>query len=335
MSLFKKKHIPTNALTLILGALLIIVLLSIIITIVGVLSLSYEKINQPEWLLIIVSTLSLLISVLTVAIIKFGLMPLLSKPVQAPIGRQDTNESASPDILLKNAFLSNMSHELRTPLNAILGYSEMLIDEADEIDTKECLSELKKINRAGMHLLALINDVLELSLIDSGKIDINTVEFSIENFIGEMQTNIQSLMTENNNKFSVIFSTKLTHLPAVFQDKDKLYHALLNLLSNAAKFTHDDEVVLYVDCHNSKERDWLVLTVSDNGIGIAQDKLSLIIKPFTQVDNSSSRHYDGTGLGLAITQKLCQLLGGELSIHSEIGKGSDFTIKIPFYYCKK
>jgi signal transduction histidine kinase len=261
--------------------------------------------------------------------IKFGIKPLMSEARQVANETSEANESTGSDGMLKNAFLSNMSHELRTPLNAIIGYSDMLLEEADDLSTKECLSELKKINQAGTHLLELINDMLELSLIESGKIKINAVEFSIKAFIDEMQTHILSLMSENNNKFSVNFCTQSTHVKHIVQDKDKLYHVLLNLLSNASKFTRNGEIVLNIDISHSKERDWLLLTVSDNGIGIAQNKLNLIFKTFSQVDNSSTRNYDGNGLGLAIAQQLCQLLGGGLSVHSELGKGSDFTIKIP------
>jgi signal transduction histidine kinase len=205
----------------------------------------------------------------------------------------------------------------------------MLIEEADELKPNEFVPELKKINQAGTHLLALVNDVLELSLIESGKIEINPVEFSLASFLSGIQTNIQSQMAEHNNIFSIKFSTQGDQFDKVFQDKDKLSHALLNLLSNAAKFTSNGEVKLNVNYSTSKEGDWLLFTVSDNGIGIAEDKLNQIFKSFTQADNSSTRHYDGTGLGLTITQRFCQLLGGELSVHSELGKGSGFTIKIP------
>jgi PAS domain S-box-containing protein len=226
----------------------------------------------------------------------------------------------------KSAFLANMSHELRTPMNAILGYSEMLMEEAEDLEQEEFIPDLQKINKAGTHLLALINDVLDLAKIESGKIEAFAEDIDINSLIDEVSGTAHPLMEKNNNTLSI---ERGKELGSAFQDLTKLRQTLFNLLSNAAKFTHDGTITLHVNRTEQAGVDWLTLAVSDTGIGIAADKVEHVFEEFTQADDSTTRDYGGTGLGLAISRRFCQLLGGDLTAHSELGQGSTFTMRIP------
>jgi signal transduction histidine kinase/DNA-binding response OmpR family regulator len=226
----------------------------------------------------------------------------------------------------KSAFLANMSHELRTPMNAILGYSEMLIEEAEDLEQEDFIPDLQKINKAGIHLLALINDVLDLAKIESGKMEAFAEVIDIDSLIDEVSGTAHPLIGKNKNTLSI---ERGRNLGRAFQDMIKLRQALFNLLSNAAKFTHDGTITLHVNRSMEAGVDWLIFAVSDTGIGIAQDKVEHVFEEFTQADDSTTRDYGGTGLGLAISRRFCQLLGGDLTAHSELGKGSTFTIRIP------
>ena len=226
----------------------------------------------------------------------------------------------------KSEFLANMSHELRTPMNAILGYSEMLIEDAGELGQEEFIPDLNKINKAGTHLLSLINDVLDLAKIESGKLEAYAEEFSLDNLIDDVSATAHPLMEKNNNRMSI---ERGKALGTAWQDLTKLRQTLFNLISNAAKFTHDGAVTLHVNRATQDGQDWLTLAVSDTGIGIAGDKIEHVFEEFAQADGSTTRDYGGTGLGLAISRRFCNLLGGDLSVHSEEGKGSTFTIRIP------
>ena len=226
----------------------------------------------------------------------------------------------------KSAFLANMSHELRTPMNAVLGYSEMLIEEAEDIGQDNFIPDLKKINQAGTHLLSLINDVLDLSKIESGKMEVFAEVFDVGGLIDQIAGTAQPLMTKNNNHLRIERGDTLGNAS---QDVTKLRQSLLNLLSNAAKFTHEGSVTLHVERQLQAEGDWLTFAVSDTGIGIAADKLEHVFDEFSQADNSTTRDYGGTGLGLTITRRFCQMLGGDLSVTSQPGAGSTFTIRLP------
>ena len=226
----------------------------------------------------------------------------------------------------KSAFLANMSHELRTPMNAILGYSEMLIEEAEDLEQEDFIPDLQKINKAGIHLLALINDVLDLAKIESGKMEAFAEVIGIDSLIDDVSGTAHPLMEKNNNTLSI---ERGKDLGSAFQDMIKLRQALFNLLSNAAKFTHDGTITLHANRTEQAGVDWLTFAVSDTGIGIAEDKVDHVFEEFTQADDSTTRDYGGTGLGLAISRRFCQLLGGDLTAHSELGKGSTFTIRIP------
>ncbi|HAJ93076.1 MAG TPA: hypothetical protein DCO71_10765, partial [Gammaproteobacteria bacterium] len=226
----------------------------------------------------------------------------------------------------KSAFLANMSHELRTPMNAILGYSEMLIEEAEDMEQEDFVPDLQKINKAGTHLLALINDVLDLAKVESGKMEAFAEDIDIDNLIDEVSGTAHPLMEKNNNTLSVMRGNELGN---AHQDLTKLRQTLFNLLSNAAKFTHDGTITLHVNRYVEAGVDWLTFAVSDTGIGIAADKIEHVFEEFTQADDSTTRDYGGTGLGLAISRRFCKLLGGDLGAASEPGKGSTFTIHIP------
>jgi signal transduction histidine kinase len=241
-------------------------------------------------------------------------------------GLEQARDAADDANQAKSAFLANMSHELRTPMNAILGYSEMLMEEAEDLEQEDFIPDLKKINQSGIHLLALINDVLDLSKIESGKMEAFAEEFDLNLLIDEVSATAHPLLEKNKNSL-VIESSE--NLGIAHQDKTKLRQSLFNLLSNAAKFTHEGTVTLHVNNTEEAGVSWLTFAVSDTGIGIAEDKIEHVFEEFAQADDSTTRDYGGTGLGLAISRRFCQLLGGDLKGHSKPGEGSTFTIRIP------
>ena len=226
----------------------------------------------------------------------------------------------------KSAFLANMSHELRTPLNAIIGYSEMLVEEAEDAEQEDFIPDLTKINQAGNHLLALINDVLDLSKIESGKMEAFAETFDVNALIDQVTGTAQPLMAKNNNHFTI---ERGDNLGRAHQDVTKVRQALLNLMSNAAKFTREGTVTLTVEREQADGVDWMTFAVKDTGIGIAAEKLDSVFEEFSQADCSTTRDYGGTGLGLAISRRFCQMLGGDLTLASQPGVGSTFTIRLP------
>ena len=226
----------------------------------------------------------------------------------------------------KSAFLANMSHELRTPMNAILGYSEMLMEDAEDAGQEEIIPDLEKIHQSGTHLLALINDVLDLAKIESGKMEAYAEDFEVDSLIDEVFATAQPLMDTNGNRLVIERGDGVGH---AHQDLTKLRQSLLNLLSNAAKFTHEGAVTLRVNRETRDETDWLTLAVSDSGIGIPAEKINHVFEEFGQAEESTTRDYGGTGLGLPISQRFCRLLGGDLTVKSEPGAGSTFTICVP------
>ena len=239
---------------------------------------------------------------------------------------RESKEAADAANEAKSAFLANMSHELRTPMNAILGYSEMLIEEAEDVGQDDFIPDLTKINQAGSHLLSLINDVLDLSKIESGKMEVFPETVSVDDLIDQVTSTAQPLMGNNNNRLVI---ERGPQLGEVFQDFTKLRQTLLNVLSNAAKFTHDGTVTLNAERQAADGDEWLVLAVSDSGIGIAEEKLEHIFEEFSQADSSTTRDYGGTGLGLTISRGFCQMLGGDMTVSSKLGVGSTFTIRLP------
>jgi len=226
----------------------------------------------------------------------------------------------------KSAFLANMSHELRTPMNAIIGYSEMLQEEAGDSGRQDLIPDLEKINAAGKHLLSLINDILDLSKIEAGRMDLYLERFDLSTMLADVVSTVTPLVEKNSNTLEVDFADDLGSMRA---DLTKLRQALFNLLSNASKFTSHGVVSLTARRERNPGGDGIVLSVRDSGIGIAADKISLLFQEFTQADDSTTRNYGGTGLGLAITRRFCQMMGGDISVESHAGKGSTFTIRLP------
>jgi anti-sigma regulatory factor (Ser/Thr protein kinase) len=202
----------------------------------------------------------------------------------------------------------------------------MLMEEAEDVGQEGFIPDLKKINQAGNHLLSLINSVLDLSKIESGRMEAYAENFEINNLIDMVSGVAQPLMAKNNNHFEIV---RAPHLGSAYQDITKLRQALLNLVSNAAKFTHEGTITLNIKLENSKGIGWLIMSVSDTGIGIPEDKLDYVFEEFSQADNSTTRNYGGTGLGLAISKRFCQMLGGDITVTSKPGIGSVFTISIP------
>ncbi len=235
-------------------------------------------------------------------------------------------EAAEAANRAKSAFLANMSHELRTPMNAIIGYSEMLAEDAEDDGYDEMIPDLEKINAAGRHLLGLINDVLDLSKIESGRMELYLERFELNKMLEETRSTVMPLITKNNNNLVTDFGENLGNIRA---DLTKVRQALFNLLSNAAKFTEGGTITLSAKRELEADGDWILLSVSDTGIGIPADKLDHVFEEFTQADDSTTRNYGGTGLGLPISRRFCQMMDGDITVASQLGHGSTFTIKLP------
>lgn len=226
----------------------------------------------------------------------------------------------------KSAFLASMSHELRTPLNAIIGYAEMLEDDARDDGHNELRMDLAKITASGRHLLTIINDILDLSKIEAGKTHFTLEHFFVENLLIEIDNAIQPMVAKNHNRYDVVVDGDIG---AMYSDVTRLKQILLNLLSNACKFTRNGRITLMVRRETDDDRDWLSFVVNDTGIGMTAEQMGRIFQPFTQADSSVAIKYGGTGLGLAISRRICQLLGGEIHVNSDMGVGSNFIVRLP------
>jgi len=227
----------------------------------------------------------------------------------------------------KSAFLANMSHELRTPLNAIIGYSEMLQEEAEErAQSAVFVPDLQKIHTAGKHLLALINDVLDLSKIEAGKMELYLESFDVRALVKDVESTITPLVEKNQNVIEVKCPEDLG---IMYADVTRVRQVLFNLLSNAAKFTERGRIILEVETGSVADEASVFFKVSDSGIGISPEQRARLFQAFTQADASTSRKYGGTGLGLVISQRFCQMMGGDIGVDSEIGRGSSFTVRLP------
>jgi signal transduction histidine kinase/DNA-binding response OmpR family regulator len=238
----------------------------------------------------------------------------------------EAREAAEAANRSKSQFLANMSHELRTPLNAILGYSEMLQEEAAEQSLESFAADLERINSAGKHLLALINDILDLSKIEAGKMELFVERFDLAELIDEVASTVQPMVHKNGNTLKVVRAAGLGEMRA---DQMKVRQALYNLLSNAVKFTQGGTVTLDADRQLMDGGEWIVFRVADTGIGLTDEQLSKLFLDFSQADASTTRRFGGTGLGLALTRRFCQMMGGDVSVQSVPGEGSVFTIKLP------
>jgi signal transduction histidine kinase len=225
----------------------------------------------------------------------------------------------------KSQFVASMSHELRTPLNAIIGLTEMMVKNAARFGTEKAQEPLQRVNRAGTHLLGLINQVLDLSKIEAGKLELNPQTVQLAPLINEVISTAGQLAEQNKNCLVV---DAQENLGALTVDPMRLRQILLNLLSNACKFTKQGEVRLRAR-RVANGRDWVELAVADTGIGMTPEQQAKLFEEFTQADTSTAQRYGGTGLGLAITRKLARMMGGDVTVQSEPGKGSVFTVRLP------
>ncbi len=259
----------------------------------------------------------------------------------------------------KSAFLANMSHELRTPLNAIIGYSEMLQEEIEDLGADDLIPDLEKIQSAGKHLLGTISDILDISKIEAGQVTLYMESIDIANLVKDVAGTVQPLVEKNRNTLQVECTPDIG---IMYSDLTKVRQVLLNLLSNAAKFTEGGTITVTVNRtrgkRNSKKSQphspsktqeqaenfpslnqsnlasesapsSIVFRVTDTGIGMSPEQMQQIFQPFAQADVSTTRKYGGTGLGLTISQRLCEILGGKISVESELGKGSSFQVRLP------
>jgi PAS domain S-box-containing protein len=223
----------------------------------------------------------------------------------------------------KSEFLANMSHELRTPLNAVIGYSEILEEDAEDAGQEHFIPDLRKIRNAGKHLLGLINDVLDLSKIESGKMELHLESFGLGTMLKAVVETVQPMVEKNGNELTVNYPPNLGTITA---DSVKLRQCLINLLSNASKFTERGQIRLDVGREANGN---VVFQVSDTGIGMTQEQMKKLFQAFSQVDSSTTRKYGGTGLGLAIAKQFITMMGGEIGVESQLGVGSTFTFKLP------
>jgi signal transduction histidine kinase/CheY-like chemotaxis protein len=227
----------------------------------------------------------------------------------------------------KSDFLASMSHELRTPLNAIIGISELLRDDAEDLGQSDLLEPLERIHRAGNHLLQLINEILDLSKIEAGKMDVFVEEFDVATMLAEVEAVARPLMAKNANTFEV---RRAPDLGTMRSDQTKVRQNLFNLISNAAKFTKQGRITLEVRRSPGRgDGEWLEFRVSDTGIGMTPAQMAKLFQAFGQADASTARNYGGTGLGLAITKHFCRMLDGDVTVESEHGRGSTFTLTLP------
>ncbi len=230
----------------------------------------------------------------------------------------------------KSQFIANMSHELRTPLSAVIGYSEMLGEELEDIGQAALLPDLRKIEAAARHLLSLINDVLDISKIEAGRMTASAETFTVSDLLRDVSDSTGSLVEKKGNRFVLDTGAAGTaDLGSMHQDQTKIRQCLLNLIGNAAKFTERGTITLTVRRHREEGADWLSFAVADTGIGLTEEQIGRLFERFVQADDSTTRQFGGTGLGLAITRAFCRTMGGDIGVASTPGAGATFTIRLP------
>jgi GAF domain-containing protein/DNA-binding response OmpR family regulator len=237
---------------------------------------------------------------------------------------QDKSRQLAEASQHKSQFLANMSHELRTPLNAIIGVTEMLREDAEA--AKQDLEPLDRVLGAGRHLLALINDILDLSKIEAGRMELQLESFPLVPLINDVAKTMEPMAAKNRNRIVVDCRPDVG---TVHADQIRVRQALLNLASNANKFTENGTVTIAAQPQRHDGRDWIMVAVTDTGIGMTAEQMGKLFQEFSQADASTTRKYGGTGLGLAISKRFCQMMGGDITVESEPGKGSTFTIRLP------
>lgn len=226
----------------------------------------------------------------------------------------------------KSEFLANMSHELRTPLNAIIGYSEMLLEEAEAAQQAEFASDLQKIGTSGTHLLELVNEVLDFSKIESGKMELHLETFNVPQMLVGVADVVQPLAEKNESSLAVRCDDSVGSIHA---DLTKVRQTLINLVGNACKFTRRGSITLTATRSYQDGGDWISFSVADTGIGINAQQMSRLFQPFSQADSSTTRRYGGTGLGLVLSRQMCRMMGGDISVESQEGNGSTFICTLP------
>lgn len=226
----------------------------------------------------------------------------------------------------KSEFLAKMSHELRTPLNAVLGYSEILLEDAELDGRGEQIADLQKISAAGKHLLAMVNDILDISKIEAGKMALHVETVDLNKLMDEVESTARPLAAKNANSFVV---ERAQDLGSIRCDATKLRQAIFNLLSNAAKFTHNGNITLSILRRPDSGQEWIEISVADTGIGISPQQQKALFTNFAQANPKIAAVYGGTGLGLSLSQNLCRLMGGQIDVESQLGKGARFTIRLP------